>query len=185
MQIVGRIFKEILIAVILLGLLFLVGFILFRNQFTFLSSDIPNPVTYKGIEAGEYDIKGDLEDQKDPTKTYQNTPSTLKYLEESRRVHTGTPNPFSGALDEDSDTDLPSEKVDIQNQANPSQNEMYYYVSVCKGTPYGKNIFHIGVGSSVVCSTTIGNARTSIRGMDNRTIPRFFVYSVEPKTLLT
>ena len=26
---------------------------------------------------------------------------------------------------------------------------------------------HIGVGSDVVCSTTIGNARASIRGMDN------------------
>ena len=26
---------------------------------------------------------------------------------------------------------------------------------------------HIGVGSKVVCSTTIGNARASIRGMDN------------------
>ena len=26
---------------------------------------------------------------------------------------------------------------------------------------------HIGVGSNVVCSTTIGDARASIRGMDN------------------
>ena len=39
---------------------------------------------------------------------------------------------------------------------------------------YG-NDFHIGVGSDVVCSTIIGNARASTRGMDNRTIPRFFV----------
>ena len=37
------------------------------------------------------------------------------------------------------------------------------------------NDFHIGVGSDVVCSTIIGNARASVRGMDNRTIPRFFV----------
>ena len=37
------------------------------------------------------------------------------------------------------------------------------------------NDFHIGVGSDVVCSTIIGNARASTRGMDNRTIPRFFV----------
>ena len=36
------------------------------------------------------------------------------------------------------------------------------------------NDFHIGVGSDVVCSTIIGNARASTRGMDNRTIPRFF-----------
>ena len=39
---------------------------------------------------------------------------------------------------------------------------------------YG-NGFHIGVGSDVVCSTIIGNARASTRGMDNRTIPRFFM----------
>ena len=35
--------------------------------------------------------------------------------------------------------------------------------------------FHIGVGSDVVCSTIIGNARASTRGMDNRKIPRFFL----------
>ena len=39
---------------------------------------------------------------------------------------------------------------------------------------YG-NGFHIGVGSDVVCSTIIGNARASVRGIDNRTIPRFFM----------
>ena len=30
------------------------------------------------------------------------------------------------------------------------------------------SIFHIGVGSDVVCSTIIGNARASVRGTDNR-----------------
>ena len=39
---------------------------------------------------------------------------------------------------------------------------------------YG-NGFHIGVCSDVVCSTIIGNARASVRGIDNRTIPRFFM----------
>ena len=39
---------------------------------------------------------------------------------------------------------------------------------------YG-NGFHIGGGSDVVCSTIIGNARASVRGIDNRTIPRFFM----------
>jgi len=40
---------------------------------------------------------------------------------------------------------------------------------------------HIGVDSGVVCSTIIGNARASVRGMDNRTIPRFFM----PKLILS
>ena len=39
---------------------------------------------------------------------------------------------------------------------------------------YGTD-FHIGVDSDVVCSTIIGNARASVRGIDNRTIPRFFM----------
>ena len=38
---------------------------------------------------------------------------------------------------------------------------------------------HIGVGSDVVCSTIIGNARASVRGIDNRTIPRFFMPDFE------
>ena len=29
-------------------------------------------------------------------------------------------------------------------------------------------VFHIGVGSDVVCSTGLGNARALMRGMDNR-----------------
>ena len=33
---------------------------------------------------------------------------------------------------------------------------------------------HIGVGSDVVCSTSIGNARASMCGIDNSSIPRFF-----------
>lgn len=39
----------------------------------------------------------------------------------------------------------------------------------------GKVYIHIGVGSDVVCSTFIGSGRASMRGMDNRTVPRFFV----------
>ena len=40
---------------------------------------------------------------------------------------------------------------------------------------------HIGVGSDVVCSTLIGNARASIRGMDNSDDSTlFFVSSIEP-----
>ena len=43
---------------------------------------------------------------------------------------------------------------------------------------------HIGVGSDVVCSTAIGNARASIRGTDNRTIPRFFYVMLKYKPML-
>ena len=40
-------------------------------------------------------------------------------------------------------------------------------------------MIHIGVGSDVVCSTTMGNARASESGTDNRTIPRFFMFITE------
>ena len=43
------------------------------------------------------------------------------------------------------------------------------HIQVARGRMY-----HIGVGSNVVCSTLIGNARASMRGMDNRTVHAFF-----------
>ena len=36
-------------------------------------------------------------------------------------------------------------------------------------------IYHIGVGSSVVCSTVSGNAKASEGGTDGGRFPRFFV----------
>ena len=35
--------------------------------------------------------------------------------------------------------------------------------------------YHIGVGSNVVCLTTMGDARASGRGTDDRQFPRFFI----------
>lgn len=43
---------------------------------------------------------------------------------------------------------------------------------------------HIGVGSNVVCSTTIGNARALVRGTGNKSVPTLFVFgkvAVNPK----
>ena len=39
-------------------------------------------------------------------------------------------------------------------------------------------IIHIGVGSNVVCSTIPGNAKSSVRGIDNKEIP-----TLEPKLI--
>ena len=41
--------------------------------------------------------------------------------------------------------------------------------SLCGG------VYHIGVGSDVVCSTGLGSARASMCGTDNRTTHAFFV----------
>ena len=45
----------------------------------------------------------------------------------------------------------------------------------------GAIYIHIGVGSDVVCSTTIGSARASMRGTDNRTDSRFFYALLKSK----
>lgn len=34
---------------------------------------------------------------------------------------------------------------------------------------------HIGVGSNVVCSTGLGNARAAVSGTDDRQFPRLFM----------
>ena len=41
-------------------------------------------------------------------------------------------------------------------------------------TPCG-GVYHIGVGSSVVCSTVSGNAKASESGTDDERFPRFFM----------
>ena len=45
--------------------------------------------------------------------------------------------------------------------------------TISTGSPYGAYI-HIGVGSNVVCSSGLGNARASGCGTDNKQFPRFF-----------
>ncbi len=127
MKLILRVLKEVAITIAVVIILLAVGYFLFKNQYTFLLGDVPNAIKYAGIEPGDYDIQGDLEDQTDPKKVFQNNQLTLKYLEESRRVHTGTPNPFSSSLDDDHETDLPKEKVDIQNRANTGQDAEYAF----------------------------------------------------------
>ena len=121
MQIILRILKETGIAILLLGVLVLVGFFLFRKQVPFLSSDIPNAVKYAGITASDYDIKGDLEDETDPTKTYTASNSSLRNIEREYRILTGSANPFSAStsIDTTNAYDLPTEIVSIENEANP------------------------------------------------------------------
>jgi len=121
MQVFLRILKEIGIAIVILGLLLLVGFFLFRSHMPFLSSDIPNPVDYKGVNYTDYDIEGDLENQKDPTKRYEATTGSLRTLETERKVHTGAPNPF---VSSNAESDIPSERVSIENSANPTEQEL-------------------------------------------------------------
>ena len=121
MQIFLRILKEIGIAIVILGLLLLLGFFLFRDHMPFLNSDIPNPIDYKGINYADFDIVGDLEDQTDPTKRYEATTGNLRTLEQDRKVHTGAPNPFVASTAE---SDIPSERVSIDNSANPTEKEL-------------------------------------------------------------
>ncbi len=121
MHIILRIFKEIGIAIAILILLLVAGFFLFKSSVPFLNSDIPHSVEYKGIDMAQFDIEGDLENQKDPTKTYEATNGSLRTLEQDRRIHTGAPNPF---VSTSAEPDIPTERVSISNSANPTEEEL-------------------------------------------------------------
>ncbi len=116
MQIVLRILKEIGIAILLLGILFALGMFLFRSQIPFLSVNIPDAVSYPGIAMSDYDIKGDLEDETDPTRTYTASNSSLREMEKEYLVLTGAANPFSSRGD--GSKDIPTETVTISNAAS-------------------------------------------------------------------
>ena len=74
---------------------------------------------------------------------------------------------------------------DISNPLRPCKQGLY---------PFGNNVLfyrslngsffiHIGVGSDVVCSSGLGNARALTRGTDNRTTHAFFVSVYQVKSL--
>ena len=48
-------------------------------------------------------------------------------------------------------------------------------VLICVMRSLPEMVIHIGVGSDVVCSIELGNARASVRGTDNRRFHAFFV----------
>ena len=114
MQIITRRIKELVIAVVIVIVMLVAGYFLFRNHFQFLSSDIPNAVKYEGINQSEYLVKGSIEDETDPTRRYEANNNSLRAMAEERRVSTGAPNPFVAS--ETVDTDLPSEIVTIKNE---------------------------------------------------------------------
>ena len=129
MQILLRIFKEVGIAIILLGLLLLVGYFLFRNQVPFLDSSIPNPVEYKGIDYSEFNIdesnslEQELQKEADVAIQHFTTTPDLRNLETERKVQTGAPNPFV-ITNSEPGSDLPTEKVSIDNAAIPTEAEL-------------------------------------------------------------
>lgn len=115
MDIFLRILKEIGIAIVALILVSLIVWLLFRGHLPFLGRDIPDPVDYVQINKSDYDIKGDIEDETNPTLTYEATDGQLDGLESGRYVSTGGPNPFTS---NSSESDVPSEMVTITNTAN-------------------------------------------------------------------
>ena len=115
MQIVKRILKELIIACLMVGIVLLACFLLFKN-FLFLGSSVPNPVKYDRVNLADYGVVSDdysLENQSDPPKKYEATNNSLRTMTEERRVSTGAPNPF--VISEQADPDIPTEIVTITN----------------------------------------------------------------------
>lgn len=115
MDVFLRILKEIGIAIVALILVSLVVWLLFRNHLPFLGQDIPDPIDYVQINKSDFNIEGDIEDETNPTLTYEATDGQLDGLESGRYVSTGGPNPFTS---NSSESDVPSEMVTITNTAN-------------------------------------------------------------------
>ena len=115
MEIFLRILKEIGIAIVALILVSLLVWLLFKNHVPFLGQDIPDPIDYVQINKSDFDIKGDIESETNPTLTYEATDGQLDGLESGRYVSTGGPNPFTS---DSSESDVPSEMVTITNTAN-------------------------------------------------------------------
>ena len=115
MEIFLRILKEIGIAMVALILVSLLVWLLFKNHVPFLGQDIPDPIDYVQINKSDFDIKGDIESETNPTLIYEATDGQLDGLESGRYVSTGGPNPFTS---NSSESDVPSEMVTITNTAN-------------------------------------------------------------------
>ena len=49
-----------------------------------------------------------------------------------------------------------------------------YFLHIGFNYSMWRHIYHIGVGSNVVCSTVSGNAKASEGGTDDERFPRFF-----------
>lgn len=117
MQIFLRILKETGIAILVLVLVGAAIWFLFQKQLPFLGQEIPEPIEYAEINKADFDIKGDIEDETNPTQTYEATTNHLDGYEANRYVSTGLPNPFSS---NNAEPDVPTERVTIENGANPA-----------------------------------------------------------------
>ena len=115
MQIFLRILKETGIAIIVMALVVLAIWLLFNKQMPFLGQPIPGPVEYAEIDVKEFSIEGDIESETNPTQTYEATNAQLNGMQNDRYISTGLINPFSS---NNSEPDVPSERVTISNQAN-------------------------------------------------------------------
>lgn len=131
MQIFLRILKETGIAIVVLGLVTLVIWLLFNNQLPFLGQAIPEPVEYVEIDRADYDIEGSIEDETNPTQVFEPTNEQLKGFLTEMYISTGAPNPFTS---EQAEPDVPSERVTITNTANGGSSSNDESVETDSGT---------------------------------------------------
>lgn len=115
MQIFLRILKETAIAIVALILVALLVWVLFHEHMPFLGNKIPDPIDYVEINENDFKIEGFIEDETNPTQTYEVTPEQSRGFEDGRYTSTGAINPFNS---NDGESDVPEERVTIVNSAN-------------------------------------------------------------------
>lgn len=115
MQIFLRILKETAIAIVALALVAFLVWVLFQEQLPFLGKSVPDPINYAEINPSDFNIEGSIEDEINPTQTYEVTQEQSKGFEVDKYISTGAINPFTSQSVE---PDVPTERVTIENSAN-------------------------------------------------------------------
>lgn len=133
MQVFLRILKETGIAIVVLILVSLVVWLLFKDKLPFLGQDIPKPIEYAGIKKSDFDIEGNIESETNPTQTYEATNEQLNGYNTDRIISTGLPNPFNS---NNTEADVPTERVTITNPTILTSGDIITNESATAGSGY-------------------------------------------------
>lgn len=117
MQVFKRILKELGIAILFLLLILGVLAFAFYDKVPF-SREVPDSIDYTNIEKSKYDVRGDVEEQKNATQTYQTSVGQLESYLTEKIVSPGRFEPFAPV---NSVSDIPNERVGVTTGEDNAQ----------------------------------------------------------------
>lgn len=103
-----KILTEIGISIVILVAVSAIVVIILYNKIPY-GKIVPEPINYQNIDQQEYTVRGDVEELKNATATYESNLKDLQHYEVEGQVDLGRTNPFS--IIESENSDLPTEKI--------------------------------------------------------------------------